>query len=90
MKRLPLEMVTILRWHLGGNVFPYLTEHTIDCIIQCCEQYLNGKIDLETPVGNGQFTFGEMIDDLRIDLSLFSNPQFNHESHPRVRIKNPT
>jgi hypothetical protein len=75
MNSLLQETATALRWHLKSNVYPLLNDNTIESIIRCCEQYSNGEIDMDSPVGNGQITFGEMLEDLKIDLSLFSNPK---------------
>lgn len=72
MNENPLETATILRWHLESNIFPPLNEHAVEGIIRCCERYQNGEIDLDTPIGDSQVTFGEMLDDLKIDLSLIS------------------
>ncbi len=70
MSTLPLETATALRWHLKSNVFPPLNDNTIESIIRCCKQYSNGEIDMDSPVGNGQITFGQILDDLKIDVDL--------------------
>jgi len=57
-----------LNWHLQNNVLPSLTESTIDKIINECERFNRGEIGYDTPVANGQLIFGEMIEDLKIDL----------------------
>lgn len=57
-----------IKWHLENNVIPKLNEKTIDTILKDIELFNEGQINLETPIGNGNVLFGEMCEDLNIDL----------------------
>jgi len=60
-----------LRWHLIFNVFPSLTEETVNKILNIVKDFQNGKITLNSEiVPDSEVSFAEMCEDLKIDVSL--------------------